>query len=414
MSASELITPHHLQRKALIYIRVSSPNQVLTSKESLELQYALQQRALSLGWSPQLIEVIDADLALTATSTRYRTGFQALVGKVALGEVGIILSCEVARLSRNCTDWYRLLDVCGYKGCLIGDEDGVYDPASANGRLLLGVKGQLSEYELHTLKARLRAGLLNKAQRGQLEVQLPVGLVRDETGQVHKDPNQLVQERIGLVFSTFLRVKTLSKVLRFFNAQHLEVPRADPYGQIIWKKPNNSAILTILTNPAYAGTFAYGKTCLVHPPKGGPRGTQKKLPLDEWKIVVQGVYPAYIDWQTFLQIQAQLHANYAEYDRAHTRGVPRGGAALLQGLVYCGECGHKMAVQYKGWNRYICNHLYKAYRQTPICQDLPADPIDTAVTSAFFEALAPLELDVYSQALQNQKANREQLEKTHR
>lgn len=414
MSASELITPDHLSRKALIYIRVSSPNQVLTSKESLDLQYALRQRALNLGWPSHLIEVIDADLALTATSTRYRTGFQALAGKVALGEVGIILSREVTRLCRNCTDWYPLLDVCSYKSCLIGDEAGVYDPGSANGRLLLGVKGQLGEYELYTIRTRLRDGLLNKARRGELAVQLPVGLVRDESGQVHKDPNLEVQERIALVFATFLQVRTLSKVLSFFSTHHLELPRQDPYGGIIWKKPNTSSLITILHNPAYAGAFAYGKTHTVHTPNGGVRGTQKKLPFSEWKIVVEGVYPAYIDWPTYLEIQAQLRANYAEYNRERTRGVPRPGAALLQGLVYCGECGHKMIVQYKGWPRYICNHLRISYQLPgPSCQDLPAEQIDAAVIRAFFEALSPLELDAYSQTLKSQRALYEQLEKAH-
>ena len=204
MFTSELITPNHLARKALIYIRQSTPQQVLTNQESLHLQYALQQHALELGWPQAAIEVIDADLGLTATTAQHREGFKALVAQVTQGQAGIILSYEVTRLSRNCSDWYPLLDLCGYTNCLIADRDGVYDPASANGRLLLGLKGQLSEMELHTIRARMTAGLLNKAQRGDLALPLPVGLVRDTDGQVRKDPNLEIQARIELVFTSFL------------------------------------------------------------------------------------------------------------------------------------------------------------------------------------------------------------------
>jgi len=178
VSSSELVTPQHLCRKALIYIRQSTPHQVLSNQESLRLQYALQERAISLGWSPAAVEVIDADLGLTAAAAHHRPGFQEVVAQLTVGQVGIILSFDVTRLARNCSDWYPLLDLCGYKGCLIADGDGVYDPAAPNGRLLLGLKGQLSEWELHTIRARLSAGLLNKAARGELALQLPVGLVR--------------------------------------------------------------------------------------------------------------------------------------------------------------------------------------------------------------------------------------------
>ncbi len=201
MSRSELVTPQHLARKALIYVRQSSPHQVLSNQESLRLQYALRQRALSLSWRPEHIEIIDADLGLTATAAEHRTGFKELIAQVTLGQVGIILSSELQRLSRNCSDWYPLLDLCGYKGCLIADRDGIYDPGSPNGRLLLGLKGQLSELELHTIRARMTAGLLNKAARGELALQLPVGLVREATGRVVKDPNRDVQARIELIFT---------------------------------------------------------------------------------------------------------------------------------------------------------------------------------------------------------------------
>ncbi len=201
MTTSELITPSHLARKALIYIRQSTLQQVLTNQESLRLQYALRLKALELGWQADDIQIIDTDLGQTAAVSQNREGFKEVISRVTLGEIGILLSSEVTRLSRNCSDWYPLLDICGYRHCLIADRDGVYDPGSTNGRLLLGLKGQLSEFELHTIRSRLTAGLLNKAQRGDLALSLPIGLLRQPDGQVVKDPNLEVQERrCGLKF----------------------------------------------------------------------------------------------------------------------------------------------------------------------------------------------------------------------
>src|SRR5262245_30940249 len=233
---------------AMIYIRQSSPQQVLSNQESLRLQYALQQRAEELGWSADRIEVIDTDLGMTAAAAGHRKGFKELLAKVTLGEVGLILSVDVTRLSRNCSDWYPLLDICGYRSCLIADRDGIYDPGSANGRLLLGLKGQLSELELHTIRARMTAGLLNKAQRGELALTLPVGLIRDVIGRVHKDPNREVADRLDLIFTTFLRLRSASKVLQFLNAHDLCLPRRDHFGDAVWKKPTVAAILQILKN----------------------------------------------------------------------------------------------------------------------------------------------------------------------
>lgn len=398
MPISELITPRHLARKAIIYIRQSSPQQVLSNQESLRLQYALEQRAVALGWRPEDVVVIDTDLGLTATSAQHREGFKELLAQVTLGEVGIILSFDVTRLARNCSDWYPLLDVCGYKQCLIADRDGIYDPGSANGRLLLGLKGQLSELELHTIRARMTAGLLNKAERGELALQLPIGLTRLPTGTVVKDPNREVQDRIELVFSTFLERRSASKVLEFFNLHNLLLPRRDRFGEVVWKQPSIASILALLKNPAYAGAFVYGRT---RTSRTGPLPTDKalkRLPPNEWKIQVNDVYPAYVSWETFERIQAMLLDNYAEYDRNKTRGIPRPGTALLHGMLYCGECGHKLVVQYKGRTRYICNYLRQQYR-VPVCQYIPADPIDQAVVAAFWEALAPVELDAYAQAV---------------
>jgi DNA invertase Pin-like site-specific DNA recombinase len=413
MTTSELITPQHLARQAIIYVRQSTPHQTLSHQESLRLQYALRQRALDLGWPAAAITVIDCDLGTTAASAAHRAGFKELLAQVTLGEVGIILSFDVTRLSRNCSDWYPLLDLCGYKGCLIADRDGVYDPGSANGRLLLGLKGQLSELELHTLRARLTAGLLNKAERGDLALRLPVGLIRDPLGVVHKDPNREVQSRLELVFATFLRVRSASQVLRVLNAQGLTLPRQDRFGQVGWRKPTVPAILSILKHPAYAGAFTYGRTRTVRTGPGPHQARQQLLPLEEWKIRVNDKYPAYICWETYERIRAMLADNYAEYDRNKTRGVPRPGKALLHGLVYCGECGHKMMVQYKGGTRYLCNYLRQQYG-VPVCQYIPADPIDDAVVQAFLTALSPLELDAYSRVIQAERQTAQDLDQAHR
>jgi hypothetical protein len=256
----------------------------------------------------------------------------------------------------------------------------------------------------------MTAGLLNKAERGDLALRLPVGLGRDEHDRVLKDPHLEVQARLELIFSTFLRLKSASKVLHFFNEQDLRLPRRDRFGDLVWKKPSVAAILSTLKNPAYAGAFVYGRTRTTRTPTGATSTT--RLPMEQWKIVVKDKYPAYISWETFEKIQTMLKDNYAEYDRNKSRGIPRPGAALLHGLVYCGECGHKMVVQYKGGTRYLCNYLRQQYR-VPVCQYIPGDPIDLAVVEAFFQALSPIELDAYDQAVAAQQETDEKIDRAH-
>jgi DNA invertase Pin-like site-specific DNA recombinase len=419
MRSSELVTPQHLARKAVIYVRQSTPHQVLANQEGLKLQYALKKRAIELGWCADDVEVIDVDLGFTGSEVQHREGFKELTAQVTLGQIGIVLSSEVTRLSRNCSDWYPLLDICGYKGCLIADHDGVYDPATINGRLVLGLKGTLSEMELHTICSRMRAGIVNKAERGELALQLPTGLVRDEHGLVHKDPNLEIQDRISLIFETFLRLRAANKVLLFFNKGELLVPRRDNFGDVLWKKPTIETITSILKNPAYAGAFVYGRNS--HTTTRGPEGNVvrvKRLPMEQWKIVVKDKYPAYVEWETFERIQRMLQDNYAEYERNMTRGVPRAGKALLAGLLYCGECAHKMMVRYSGATRYLCSFFHQQHG-APFCQNLPADPVDAAVVEAFFEALSPVELDLYEKAMaarekmadEVEHARRQQLER---
>jgi DNA invertase Pin-like site-specific DNA recombinase len=394
---SELVTDRHLCRKAMIYIRQSTANQVVTNQESLRLQYALRQRASDLGWDDADIEVVDVDLGLSGSTLSHREGFKDVIARVTLGEVGIILSYEVTRLARNCTDWYPLLDLCGFRQCLIGDRDGIYDPGSANGRLLLGLKGTISEVELHTLRGRLTAGLLNKAKRGELALLLPAGLERDTNGIVHKDPNQEVQDRVSLIFTTFLDLGSAGKVMRRFRDHALTLPRRDRFGDVVWRAPTAGMLTAILKNPAYAGAFVYGRTRSCHSTYANGKLITERCPMSEWKIVVKDRYPIYLDWERFEQVQAMLRDNHAEYQRNKTRGVPRDGAAVLQGIVWCGQCGHKMAVQYKNANSYVCNYLLRS-QGGQLCQHLPADLIDARVVEAFLAAIGPAELETWARA----------------
>lgn len=406
MNTSELVHARHLNRQAMIYVRQSSPNQVLTNKESQRMQYALRDRAGALGWQEQDIEVIDDDLGRSGATIQGREGYQNLVAEIALGKVGILLAFDATRLARNCSHWYQLLDLCGLHDCLIADRDGVYDPTSINGRLLLGLKGQISELELHTIRARLTAGLLSKAQRGELALTLPTGLIRTD-GVVTKHPSIEVQQRINLIFETFLQRRSISQTVVWLIRKELLIPRRNRHGEILWKRATTASVSCFLNNPAYAGAAAYGRTRWKKSQKTG-KMQEVKLPRNQWRYCVQDKFPAYISWPTFEKIQAMLQDNHAQYHRNKTRGVPRDGKALLHGITYCGTCGHKMCVQYKGGTQYICNHL-KQQTGTPVCQRISGDAIDDQVVQWFFEALSVAEINIAADALHNTDAEHEKV-----
>jgi DNA invertase Pin-like site-specific DNA recombinase len=397
MSTSDLIQPTHLQRRAVIYVRQSSPSQVINNQESARLQYALKRRAIERGWHERDTVVIDADLGLTGSSAADRPGFQELVALVSLGQVGIVFAYDATRLARNCTDWYQLLDLCGLRQCLVGDQDGIYDPATPNGRLILGLKGLIAELELHTIRARLLAGKISKAERGDLALSLPAGLVRLESGQVVKHPDREIQDRIALVFHTLLDKKSLPKVVRHFRAHGLKIPRRDQWGDIHWKQPATWSISEMVHNPAYAGTYAWGRSRWVKSQTTG-RKQQVPLPFEQWRVCLHDKYPAYISWDDFKKIDAMLRDNHAEYKRNQTRGVPREGKALLQGIAYCGECGHKLGIQYKNTTQYLCR-FFQLQVGEPQCQRLPADIVDDQVVRWFFEALSASEIDLSARVL---------------
>jgi DNA invertase Pin-like site-specific DNA recombinase len=407
MNTSELVLPSHLTRRAVIYIRQSSPQQVTKNRESLKLQYALTERAIDLGWPDSSVELVDVDLGRSGATTEGRVGFQELVAQIALAQIGILIAYDATRLARNCSHWYQLLDLCGRAGCLIADRDGVYDPTSINGRLLLGLKGQISELELHTIKARLTAGMLNKAKRGDLAVMLPTGLERTATGEVVKTPNREVQDRLTLIFQTMLQQRAAYKVMRVLRKQNLLIPRRDHYGDIQWRQPTARQITDILRNPAYAGAFAYGRT-RVRYENGVPTKRRDCIAADQWKALVKDKYPVYVSWDDFEKIGAMLQDNYSEYKRRMARGVPRDGKALLQGIAYCGRCGYKMTIQYKGTPRYSCSHLASSVGE-PVCQTVWSDAIDERVLACFFEALSGAEIDLAGRIVQESDHRRDEL-----
>jgi DNA invertase Pin-like site-specific DNA recombinase len=413
-AAAEKLTARHLARRAYVYVRQSSPKQVQQHRESQRNQYALVERARALGWPAERVHVVDCDQGQSGQDGD-RRGFQQVVSEVSLGRVGIVLAYEASRLARNNADWYALLDLAALVGTLIADADGVYDPRSYNDRLLLGLRGMLSEAELHLLRLRLDAGRLRQVERGAYRQRLPTGLVRLDDGRVVKDPDQQVQRTIAMVFERFAALGTCQKVLRALRDAGVLLPRrqyrAAQAGELSWKAPAEAAIYDILRNPAYAGAFVYGR----HGPAPDRRpGRPNRLvdrPMAEWATVRHGVYPAYLEWGAFVQNQQRLADNASNY-ATRMRGAPREGAALLVGLAACGRCGRLMRVAYKPQVRYFCNALCKAYGAAS-CLHLDGAGVEAAVVAAFFAAIQPAELAVLDDVLAQQRAEREQVAQHH-
>jgi DNA invertase Pin-like site-specific DNA recombinase len=385
---------------------------VVSHQENLRWPYALGARAHQLGWPDEAIDSIDDDLGLTAATAHHRPGFKTLVAQVTLGHVGLIVSSDVTRLSRNCSAWYPLLDLGGDKGGLIAEGDGMYDPATVNGRLLLGLQGTLAAWERHTRKARLTAGLIHKATRGAWALTRPTGVVRTSQGTVHTIPNQEAQARLSLVCETFLPCRSASQVVEVFNTHARWLPRRNRFGALVWKAPRVAAVLAILKPPASAGACTYGRSRTLRREATPARPSSTRLPQEPWRIGIPDVSPPDSSGETSLQMQTMLKDHHAAYDRNKTHGIPRPGTALWHGLVSCGACGHKMVVPYKGGTRSICHDL-RPQSRPPVGQYLAADPVDTRVVEAFFPALSPVELDGYAQALATRQQQAERIATAH-
>jgi DNA invertase Pin-like site-specific DNA recombinase len=411
------LTPRHLERKAVIYIRQSSPKQVREHVDSQLTQRALVGRAQSLGWHPERIAVFDGDLGQSATGIHERDDFKALAAEIALGHVGAVFGWQVSRLARNNAEWYQLLDLAALFGTLIGDTDGLYDPRLYNDRLLLGLKGTMSEAEHYLLRQRLTAGRLSKVQRGEYVQRLPTGLVRLADHRVIKDPDQQIQHVIALVFSTFEGLGSCYRVMRYCQQHDILVPRRLRGGEapsdIRWRRPSEDIMSSILTNPAYAGAFVYGRR--TSDPQRSLSGRRTpatvRRPLEEWQCVIQDTYPAYISWAQYLANQERLREN-AQHYRAQMdrrRGAPREGAALLQGLITCGMCGYRMHVAYRPRSRYTCEAMTRT-GTAPRCVHLEGPPIEAFVVQAFFDAMAPAQLEALDEVLAQRQRDHQRLQ----
>ena len=342
------VSATHLARTAYLYVRQSTLRQVMENTESTQRQYALRQRAVALGWPAEAIDTIDSDQGHSGASAADREGFQHLVAEVGLGRAGIVLGLEVSRLARNSADWHRLLEICALSDTLICDEDGLYNPSDFNDRLLLGLKGTMSEAELHFIRARLRGGQISKARRGELPLLLPIGLVYDPVGKVVLDPDAGVQQAVRHLFSTFSRTGSARATVQAFRDEGLSFParvRTGVHkGELTWMPLRHWRVLRTLHNPRYAGAFAYGRL-RVRKNAAGKLSTEK-VPRENWTALIHDAHPGYITWEQFELNQEALAANAAAHAREGDRGPAREGPALLQGLAICGRCGRRMTVGY--------------------------------------------------------------------
>jgi DNA invertase Pin-like site-specific DNA recombinase len=406
------VTADHLKRDAFLYVRQSSLRQVFENTESTKRQYALRDRAAALGWPIERIHVIDSDQGRSGAHADHRDGFQRLTTEVAMGRAGIVLGLEVSRLARNNADWHRLIELAALSHTLILDEDGIYDPAHFNDRLLLGLKGTMSEAELHVLKARLQGGIHNKARRGELELALPIGLTYGADGAVVLDPDQQIQNTVRLLFETFRQCGSASAVVRRFQREGWRFPRrirrGVGKGDVLWGALDHSRAVQILHNPRYAGAFVYGRT------RGGRnaqlKSIQRKVPREQWHVLIRDAHAGYISWQEYERNQATLRQNAAAgFGAAARGGMPREGVGLLQGRVVCGRCGARMRVRYQDVER----HLEPYYQCTEalvrragkLCQSVRGRPIDEAVSALLLDSVAPAAIEM-ALAVQEEIAHR--------
>jgi DNA invertase Pin-like site-specific DNA recombinase len=407
------VTADHLRRDAFIYLRQSTQRQVMENVESTQRQYALRDRAVALGWPLDHIHIVDTDLGHSAKYADNRDGFQHLVSEVALGHAGIVLGIEVSRLARNSVDWQHLLQFCALTATVIGDEDGLYDPADFNDRLLLGLKGTISEAEMHVIESRLRGGLLNKARRGELTLALPIGFIYDAADRVAFDPDRQIQDVIRLVFATFRETHSANATVRRFKREGLEFPYRlrgrDGATELRWHTLEHGRLLSLLHNPRYAGVFVYGRTRATRAADLKSMH-QRKVARGDWKVLIHDAHPGYIAWEEFERNQITLKENLAACGVAGRGTLPREGSALLQGHVLCARCGERMRTRYQGSGGrklvpyYTCTE--EAVRHAgKVCQSIRGSEVDAAVSALLLKTVAPAAIQV-ALAIQKEIAGR--------
>jgi DNA invertase Pin-like site-specific DNA recombinase len=413
MNERAKVTASHLARQAIVYLRQSSAAQVENNRESTERQYALASKARELGWPTERIVVIDEDLGLSGAGTVARSGFARLTAEVALARVGLVLGLEVSRLARNNVEWYRLIDLAGLTDTLIGDGDGLYHPALFNDRLLLGLKGTMSEAELHILRARLNGGIRNKAARGELRRGLPVGFVwGEEDGEVRFHPDEAVCAAIHQVFDHFAETGSARRVWLLFRSEGLKFPlQMRQGGEIQWVEASYTAVHHVLTNPVYAGAYAYGRTRheVILDAAGERKKRRRHLPRAEWQVLIPDHHPGFIDWQTYEANQERLACNTRPGPHK-AGGAVREGAALLQGLARCGHCGRRLHTHYRGRNAspgYHCPGKVLVENRGVYCLNIGGIQIDEAIARAFIAALEPARLAATLAAAERLESDRE-------
>ena len=410
------IQPHHLERSAYLYIRQSSMRQVLENVESAKRQYALRGRAIALGWRDEQIIVIDSDQGESGASAAWREGFQRLVSDVGMGRAGIVMGLEVSRLARNNADWQRLLEICALADTLILDEDGVYDPTSFNDRLLLGLKGTMSEAELHMIKARLRGGILNKVRRGEYHCTLPTGLIYDQSGNVTLDPDSQVRETIVHFFETFARVGSACQTVKVFRKEGLLFPSRLRNSEITVFRPlTASTAIRVLNNPRFAGVYSYGRRRYRRAIDG--KRTLQRRDQDDWLACIPDAHPGYISWERFQENLKVLKTNGQGYEVARA-SPPREGMALLQGRAVCGRCGKHFRIRYasrrgrlEAW--YICDRAH-GYRGEPNCQSIAGPPIDKAIGMLIGEQMTPAAVELALEIRREIEARHEEADRLRR
>jgi len=414
MSDRSKITQAHRHRRAMVYVRQSTAGQLEHNHESRARQYALRERALELGWPAASVTIVDEDLGRSGASVDGRLGFQELVAEVGLGQVGLVLAIEVSRFARRSADWHQLLDLCALTGTLIADQDGVYSPHDFNDRLLLGLKGTMSEAELHLIRARLTGGLRNKAERGELEQNLPVGLDRDDDGRITLAADEQVRHAIDRVFAVWRQVGSARQVVAELLAEGQRLPRrAVGSRRVRWAPATYPAVHDFLTNPAYAGAFVFGRTREEKSidEHGRVRRRTVELPLEQWSVCLPEHHPGYVTWEQYLATRQRLRANMRP--RGEGGGAAREGGALLQGILRCGRCGRRMQVGYSGNDgrspRYKCIHA-RNFQGGQRCQSIGGLRLEKAVANAFLEAITPAGVRASAEAIgEIERAHQERL-----
>jgi DNA invertase Pin-like site-specific DNA recombinase len=413
LRSTSKIQDRHLDRLAIVYVRQSTPQQVLENRESRERQYALAQFAKRLGWPAERVMIVDEDQGQSGKSADNRSGFQRLMTEVSLNHVGIVLGLELSRLSRSNTEWHHLIDVCGIFHTLLCDQDGVYDALDSNDRLLLGMKSAMSEYELITMHNRLLRGSRNKAERGELFLAVPLGYLKTPTGEVIQEPDEQARGMIRLVFEKFEELGSAYAVFRYLVVNNMQLgfrrQRGGRIGELEWRQPSPSRILSILRHPIYAGAYAYGmhRAGTKNPATGRIEGGKWFVPPEELPVLLQDRLPAYISWDQYLANQDRLKQNRSLHE---TRGAPKRGAALLPGLVVCGKCGRHMTTRYKADKRpsYHCDEYWRSSLDEP-CGRISATTLDSLVAQEVLRALEPAAFDLSLRAIENVEQDRKRI-----